>query len=71
MKSVDLTSEDVKILGIHYSYNEKLLIEKNYSEIIKNVENVVSVWRMRNFTLIGKNTIFGSLIMSKVVFYHS
>ena len=68
MKSVDLTSEDVKILGIHYSYNEKLLIEKNYSEIIKNVENVVSVWRMRNLTLIGKNTIFGSLIMSKVVF---
>ena len=58
MKLVDLTSEDVKILGIHYSYNEKLLIEKNDSEIIRNVENVVCVWRMRNLTLIGKNTIF-------------
>ena len=68
MKSVDLTSEAVKILGIYYSYNEKVFLETNYLEIIKNVENVVSVWRLRNMTLIGKNLIFGSLIMSKVVF---
>ena len=69
MKSVDLTSEAVKILGIYYSYNEKVFLETNYLEIIKNVENVVSVWRLRNMTLIGKNIIFGALIMSKVVFH--
>ena len=68
MKSTDLTLESIKILGINYSYNEKVFTETNYLEIITNIEKLVNIWRMRNLTLIGKNTIFGTLVMSKVVF---
>ena len=63
MKSTDLTLESIKILGINYSYNEKVFTEANYLEIITNIEKLVNIWRMRNLTIIGKNTIFGTLVM--------
>ena len=68
MKSTDLTLESIKILGINYSYNEKVFTETNYLEIITNIEKLVNIWRMRNLTIIEKNAIFDTLVMSKVVF---
>ena len=68
MRSVNLSTEAVKILGIYYSYNENVMKENNYLELIKNVESIVNIWKMRKLTLIGKITIFKTLVLSKVVF---
>ena len=66
MKSVNLVISSVKILGIYFSYNEKIMKENNFFvSVIKNIENVLEVWRMRSLTLAGKITVLKSLIFSK------
>ena len=68
MKQVNLNSASVKILGIHFSYDENVIKEKNFLEIIKMIENIVHVWKMRNLTIMGKITIFKTIILSKIVY---
>ena len=35
---------------------------------ITNIENVLNLWRMRNYTLEGKIVIFQTLTLSKIVY---
>ena len=37
MKCIDLTKNSVKILGIHFSYNEKIENEENFIKLIKKL----------------------------------
>ena len=67
MVCIDLTKETIKILGIHYSYNKHIQVEKNFYDHVKAIETVLKVWRMRNLTLQGKITIFKTLAISKIV----
>ena len=57
MKCIDLTKNSVKILGIHFSYNKKIENEENFIKLIKKIENVLKIWRIRNLTVQGKITI--------------
>ena len=54
IKCIDLTTETIKILGMHFSYNHKLQIQKNFLKNITNMQNVLNLWRTRNITLEGK-----------------
>ena len=54
LKSVNLTKESIKILGVHLSYNEKLQNELDFYTTIKNICNVIKLWRMRHLSLEGK-----------------
>ena len=67
MKCVDLNNETVKILGVHFSYNKNLEQDKNFSDHIIKMENILKVWRMRQLTLEGRITVFKSLAISKVI----
>ena len=67
MKCIDLTNNSVKILGIHFSYNKKIENEENFIKLIKKIENVFKIWRIRNLTVQGKITIFKTLTISKVI----
>ena len=67
MKCIDLTKNSVKILGIHFSYNKKIENEENFIKLIKKIENVLKIWRIRNLTVQGKITIFKTLAISKVI----
>ena len=63
MRSIDLVSNIVKILGIYYSYNEKLEIQENFKRhFIK-----IKIWRMRDLSIPGKITVFKTLAISKIV----
>ena len=66
MECIDLTKNSVKVLGIHFSYNKKIENEENFIKIIKKIENVLKIWRIRNLTIQGKITIFKTLAISKV-----
>ena len=57
----------MKILGIHFSYNKKIDDEENFIKLIKQIENVLKIWRIRNLTFQGKITIFKTLAISKVI----
>ena len=51
---VDLVLDTIKILGTHFSYNEKLKEERNFCLIIANIQRVLKLWKLRNLTLEGK-----------------
>ena len=67
MKCIDLTKNSVKILFIHFSYNKEIKNEENFIKLIKKIENVLKIWRIRNFTVQGKIKIFKTLAISKVI----
>ena len=48
MKCLDLTKECIKILGVHISYNRKLQDDKSSCDTVKNISNVIKLWRMRH-----------------------
>ena len=58
MRCVDLKNETLKILGTHFSYNEKLKEENNFYTTITNIQRVLEIWKMRNFTVERKIVIF-------------
>ena len=68
LKNIDLTRECIKILGVHLSYNKKLQDDMNFCNTIKNICNVIKIWRMRNLSLEGKIIVFKSLAISKIVY---
>ena len=69
MRCIDLVSNIVKILGIYYSYNDKLEIQENFKKHIIKIQNIQRIWRMRNISIAGKITVFKTLAISKIVHF--
>ena len=67
MKYINLNNDVIKILGICYSYDKKLGNEKNLLNHIKKLQNILNMWRMRNWSLLGKISIFKTLAFSKTI----
>ena len=55
------------MLGVHVSYNKKLQDDTNFSIAVKNICNVIKLWRMRHLSLQGKISMFKSHAISKIV----
>ena len=67
MECIDLTKNSVKILGIHFSYNKKIENEENFIKLIKKIENVLKIWRLRNLTVQSRIINSKILAISKVI----
>ena len=67
MRCIDLVSNIVKLLGIYYSYNEKLGTHENFKMHIIKIEKILRIWRMRDLSIAGKITVFKILAISKIV----
>ena len=65
MKCVNLHNDIVKILGVHFSYNNSLEQDENFCEHIVKREDILRSWRMRQLTLEVRITVFKSV--SKVI----
>ena len=63
--------EPIKALGVYYSYDQKLLHEKNFIEKLDSVKKVVNIWSSRGLSLYGKVTVIKSLIIPKFVYVSS
>ena len=68
MHCIDLNIDTLKILGTHFSYNEKLKEEKNFYKIVTDMQQVLKTWKMRKPTLEGKIVIFKTIAISKIAF---
>ena len=68
IKCIDLITETIRILGVHFSYSQKLKTKKNFVKSITNMQNVLNLWRIRNITLEGKILIFKTLALSKIAY---
>jgi len=68
IKNVKLNEDFIIILGVNFSLNDVIYKEKNFIETIKNIENLLAIWRWRNLTVAGKISVFKSLAFSMVIF---
>ena len=60
--------EPVKALGVYYTYDIKLLHEKNFIERLDSVKKLINIWSSRGLSLYGKVTIIKSLLIPKFVY---
>ena len=67
MECVNLNDKTVKILDVYFLYSKNLEQDKNFSEHIVKIENILKLWRMRQLTLEGRITVFKSLAIYKVI----
>ena len=67
LKSVDLSNDTIKILGIHFSYNKKVQMQNNFITTIKKIQQVLRLRNSRTLTLEGRIMIFKTLATSKIV----
>ena len=68
IRCIDLNIDTLKILGTHFSYNEKLKEEKNFHKIVTDMQRVLKIWKIRRLTLERKIVIFKTKVISKIVF---
>ena len=69
LRCVYLNNDTLKILGTHFSYNEKLKEEKiNFYQTVTDIQQVLNIWKMINLTLEGKIAIFKTIAISKIAF---
>ena len=51
MRCIGLNNDTLKILDTHFSYNEKLKEEKSFFKTVTDIQRVLKIQEMRNFTL--------------------
>ena len=66
LRPIDLLNDSVKILACHHSYNTDLAFERNFSDTISNISNVLNLWSLRGLSLLGRVLIFKTLGFSKI-----
>ena len=63
--------EPIKALGVYYSYDIRLLHEKQFIERLDSVKKLINIWSSRSLSIYGKVTITKSLIIPKFVYIFS
>ena len=58
----------MKILGIHFSFNEKLKEEKDFYKVVTDTQQILKIFKVRKLTLEGKIVIFRTIVISNIVF---
>ena len=68
MKSVNLTRDAIKTLGIYFSYNINLMNQKDYGQAVTNIHGILKLWKMINLSIECKIVVFKTLAISKLVY---
>lgn len=64
-------SEPIKALGVFYSFDQKLLPEKNFRENLDKIKKLLNVWSSRGLSIYGKVTRIKILVIPKFVYLAS
>ena len=67
-KNVLLSEDSIRVLGVHFSYNENIHMERNFLNVIKNVEGTLKAWKGRFLSIQGKIIVFKTLGFSKIIY---
>ena len=68
METINLPSDLIQILGIHFSYNKQIPNKENFvKKILLRLKTFLKIWRMRNFTVKCKITVTISLAVCKTI----
>ena len=55
----------IKILGVHFDYDELSRKKANFEAILKSIKRTLSMWKWRGLTLIGRIQIVKSFAIPK------
>ena len=59
----------IKALGVYFTYDQKLLKEKNFIERLDSIKKLINIWSSRGLPIYGKVTIImKSFLMPKFVY---
>ena len=58
----------VKALGVHFSYNNKESMQKNFYDKLRGIKSQIRLWSWRGLSLFGKVTIIKTLLLRKVLY---
>ena len=67
LKTINLTTDTIKILGVHFSYNSTVKVQNNFLDTLKSIQQVLRFWNRRILLLEGR-IIFKTLTISKIVY---
>ena len=68
LKFINLTIDTIKILSVHFSYNNTLKVQNNFLDTVKSIQQVLRFWNSRMLSLEGRIIIFKTLAISKIVY---
>ena len=68
VKCLNLLSDSIKILGVHFSYSQSLYNDRNYLTVLKSVQEVLNLWSARGLTLAGRIQVFKTFGISKILY---
>ena len=52
LKSINLTTGSIKILGVHFSYNSTLKVQNNFLDTVKSIQQVLRFWNRKILSLL-------------------
>ena len=61
----------IKALGMYFTYDRKLLKEKNFIERLDSIKKLINIWSSRGLSVYGKVTIIKSFLIPKFVYAFS
>jgi len=61
-------SEPPQILGVYFTYDNRLWDRLNFENLIKSVKKLLAQWRRRNLIILGKIQVIKSLIIPKFLY---
>ena len=60
--------EPMKALGVYFTYDQKLLKEKNFIERLDSIKKLINIWSARGLSIYGKVTIIKSFLIPKYIY---
>ena len=66
LKSINLTTDTIKSLGVQFSYNSTLKVQNNFLDTVKSIQQVLRFWNRIMLSLEGRIIIFKTLAFSKI-----
>ena len=60
--------EPIKALGVYFTYDQKLLKEKNFIERLDSIKKLINIWSARGLSIYGKVTIIKSFLIPKYIY---
>ena len=61
-------SKVVKILGIHFTYDDNEMIKLNYENKLNALKCLLGMWKQRNLSTLGKITVVKTFAISKFIY---
>ena len=53
----------VKILGVHFTYDEGLWKKLNFDEILNSIKKKLHLWNLRNLTILGRTQLVKTFVI--------